>query len=88
MVYKVFQNTKLSALGMGAMRLPVIGGGDPPPPKKGGKQKGAYSPGNSGHQFYTPRGHPHLNLPPQGKNPFTPPPPHKTPRRHIRWKAK
>ena len=28
MIYKAFQNLKLSALGMGAMRLPVIGGDD------------------------------------------------------------
>ena len=28
MIYKDFQNLKLSALGMGAMRLPVIGGDD------------------------------------------------------------
>ena len=28
MIYKEFQNLKLSALGMGAMRLPVIGGDD------------------------------------------------------------
>lgn len=27
MVYKEFQGLKLSALGMGAMRLPVLGGG-------------------------------------------------------------
>ena len=28
MIYKNFQNHKLSALGLGAMRLPVIGGDD------------------------------------------------------------
>ena len=28
MIYKDFQGMKLSALGMGAMRLPVIGGED------------------------------------------------------------
>ena len=28
MIYKTFQNTKLSALGLGTMRLPVIGGDD------------------------------------------------------------
>ncbi len=28
MIYKTFQNLQLSALGMGAMRLPVIGGDD------------------------------------------------------------
>ena len=28
MIYKPFQDLKLSALGMGAMRLPVIGGDD------------------------------------------------------------
>ena len=28
MIYKQFQDLKLSALGMGAMRLPVIGGDD------------------------------------------------------------
>ena len=28
MVYKSFQDLKLSALGLGAMRLPVVGGND------------------------------------------------------------
>ena len=43
MVYKVFQNTKLSALGMGAMRLPVIGGDDSRINKEAAKQMVAYA---------------------------------------------
>ena len=43
MVYKEFQNTKLSALGMGAMRLPVIGGDDSRIDKEAAKQMVAYA---------------------------------------------
>lgn len=43
MVYKEFQNTKLSALGMGAMRLPVIDGDDSRIDKEAAKQMVAYA---------------------------------------------
>lgn len=43
MVYKEFQNTKLSALGMGAMRLPVIDGNDSRIDKEAAKQMVAYA---------------------------------------------
>lgn len=43
MVYKEFQNTRLSALGMGAMRLPVIDGDDSRIDQAAAKQMVAYA---------------------------------------------